>query len=763
MAGSLVTVRGQRWLLTRAQRFDACTVLTLEGRDRGNAMERAQVIDPFDRPRPVSSGSLERRRRHVVIKRALAAIHEALPAGGLWTAAAARIDLHAYQLEPALAAIGGATRLLLADAVGLGKTIQAGLILAELLQRGWIERALIVCPAGLRETWRRELDDRFGIAGAILDQRAIAERVAAFPPGINPWLAGRIAIVSIDFVKRDEVIAALAGVPVDLLIVDEAHHLAPGTDRGAAVAALASRSGWCVLVSATPHSGDRAAFEYLTGVGEQSDDLVIFRRTRRDAGLAYARRTHFLSVRPRPEERDLFQAIELYSRAIWIGRGQDDHVARLVAITIARRASSSAAAIERTLRRRRALLGTAPADPAQSPLPWEEMDEADGDDADAVLAAQGLGNLDNERDVLERLIELASRCASGTKMRRLLRLLSRINEPAIVFTEYRDTLDAIVAAVRGSYRVSSIHGALPRESRTAIVDAFNRGAFDVLVATDAAGEGLNLQHRCRLVVDFELPWNPLRLEQRVGRVDRLGQRRVVHAVRFFHSGSIEEDVLERLALRRRRAEQDLDRAISERDVAAAVFTGDNVVGSDLPAIRSTAVASAKAEIARITNQRRFLECSGSPDRCWTPPRRSDWRRLVVVRRDTFTNTHGVVGGNCLGVSTVNLRRRPRSLREWRATIERAADRIARTTAVEPSGRTAIRQRIKTIRRRLTRDQRREYQRSLFDGRADVLLSEHADATARLDVALARIELATAPSDPAHTHSEIIAAFPGRRS
>ena len=109
-----------------------------------------------------------------------------------------------------------------------------------------------------------------------------------------------------------------------------------------------------------------------------------------------------------------------------------------------------------------------------------------------------------------------------------------------------------------------------------VVEAFNRGDLDVLVATDAAGEGLNLHHRCRLVIDLELPWNPLRLEQRIGRVDRLGQQRRVHAIRLFHPRTVEERVLERLRLRQRRAglSNDHDSSISEIDVARAIFDDD---------------------------------------------------------------------------------------------------------------------------------------------------------------------------------------------
>lgn len=761
-AGSLLEIRGQQWLLTRAQPFDACTVLSLEGRDRDNVMERMDVIDPFDRARPLSSRSLDRRRRRVVIAHALAAIHASKPADGLWTAAAARMDLHAYQLEPALAALSGAPRMLLADAVGLGKTIQAGLVLSELHHRGWIERALIVCPAGLRATWQRELRDRFSIEAAILDQQSIAERIAVLPVGINPWATENIAIVSIDFIKREEVMAALDAVPIDLLIADEAHHLTPGSDRGAAVARLAARAAWCVLASATPHSGDRTAFEYLTDLGRHADQLLIFRRSRRDAGFSDARRTQFLKVRPNAEERALFDAIERYSRAIWCGRGQIDHAARLVAITIARRASSSAAAISRTLQRRLALIGSTLIVTEQPHLPWEDIDEADGDDAATILAVHGLDNLDDERSLLQQLIAFAAQCRSSSKMNRLTRLLSRISEPAIIFTEYRDTLEAITTALPRSYRIASLHGALPLDARHAVVDRFNSGDLDILVATDAAGEGLNLHHRCRLVIDFELPWTPLRLEQRIGRVDRIGQSRCVHAIRLFHAGTIEQDVLDRLALRRDRAHHDLHHAINERDVAAAVFTGNNVIGGDISPLRGATIAAAASEKARLEDQRRRSGRHVLRGRCWTAPRRSRDRRLIVVCRETCRNAHGVLVGNRVLAYKVRLRERPRRDRDWRAAIDQSAARPGfRPLDGGLEGRAAIHRRVNAIRTHLARAERREYQRSLFDGRADATQTGREQIAVRLDAALRRIEAATA-IDSLPTQIQVVAAWPERR-
>ncbi|HEX6163810.1 MAG TPA: helicase-related protein [Vicinamibacterales bacterium] len=752
--GALLDVRDEQWRLARAQRFDRCTILTLDGRDRSNSGARLRVIDPFDRPRPVTGPKLRKRSRRAMIACAVAAIAAARPALGLWTAAAASIDLLPYQLEPALAVIRGATRLLLADAVGLGKTIQAGLILSELRERGWVDHALIVCPAGVRHVWARELSQRFQIPARVLDQGAIAERVAELPPGVSPWSGHGVAIASIDFVKRPEVLSAIEREPIDLLIADEAHHLSPGTDRGAAVSRLASRSPWCVFVSATPHSGDRAAFDYLTAMGAATDPIAIFRRRRTDAGLDEARRTHLLAVRPSAAEGALLSAIDRYAKAVWAARGKENPAVRLVAMTMARRAASSPAAILRTLTRRRALLSAEAVDAVQPALPWEETDAADDLDTDDTLGVAGLADAREEQGALDGLIALARQCAASTKIARLCRLLDRAGEPAVVFTEYRDTLESLAPALSPSCRVSSIHGGLPTDARRAIVDAFNAGGADVLIATDAAGEGLNLHHRCRLVIDVELPWNPLRLEQRVGRVDRIGQQRTVHAIRLFHPGTIESEVLEHLRLRRQRAEDALDRPLNDSAVARAIFEGAAVDAT--PALVRCHSIDAREEARRCEAQRRFLPVDAV--RSWSAPRRGAPPLTALYRRARFNEDGGCIGEQ-LHALRVAIGRRPTSRKEWRCLIDRIESLDGGWSDDPPAAREVLAGRIESIRQQLRRANPVRYQRSLFDRRPDAGAIERQAVVERLDQALARIVVRV---NGDRTRTELVALWPERR-
>lgn len=769
--GSLLEIRGGRWLLTAVAAHGPCSVLTLEGRDRENATQRLRLIEPFERSRRITNTRPRRRSRRAVLRAALGAIVDARSAVGLWTAADASIDLWAYQLEPALAAINGATRLLLADAVGLGKTIQAGLLLSELRERGWIERALIVCPAGLRDTWARELLSRFGIHAVILDQAGIAERVASLPPGVNPWAGHAVAIASIDLVKRPEVLAAIAGEPIDLLIADEAHHLTPGTDRGAAVSRLASRATWCVLLSATPHSGDQAAFDYLQNIGARGDALSIFRRTRIDAGHATVRRTRVMAVSPAADEAALFTAIDRYTRAIWRERGRQDFAARLIAVTLARRAASSSRAIARTLTRRLALLATPIMEPAQPLLPWDDEDAADHDEPSKLLSTPGLERLDEERDCLERLIELAQRCTRPSKLLRVGRLLDRVREPVVIFTEYRDSLDAVVDALRDSRRVAAIHGGVPIDQRRVAVDAFNSGRVDVLVATDAAGEGLNLHHCCRLVIDLELPWNPLRLEQRIGRVDRLGQRRIVHAIRLFHPRTIEERVLEQLRLRERRAADAFDgHHVTETMIANAVFEGTVIDEAPPGPIAGSRVAIAGAEAKRLEHLRRARECGGRRVNgpVWTAPRNGRHANLIALMRRNYVNVSGGFVGEAIEARVVALRPMA-NRRDCRRLLESERQRLTKSHfdhAVPAlarqldASRAPVRARIDSI--RADTAQRLDTQSSLFDRRAEEASATRQGAALKLEKALLRTLQAIASPSPERTRVEFIAAWPGMR-
>ena len=767
--GDVVVVRDECWTVARTETFERCTLLTLEGRGPGNMGRRFRAIAPFDRVRALHHHRPRQRKRRTVLRAALAAIAHERPALGLWTAADATLDLHAYQLEPALAVLRGATRVLLADAVGLGKTIQAGLILAELRARGLVDRALILCPAGLRASWAGELRDRFGLQAIVLDHSAIAAGAAERPHGVNPWATHSLVVASIDFVKRPEVLAAAEGAAFDLVVADEAHHLTPATDRGRAVERLGCQAPWLVLMSATPHSGDEAAFDYLAGLGAHGDPLVVFRRGRGDVGLPADRRSHRLRIVATAAENRLLRATAAYTRAIWQARGHLDRAVQLVAITLARRTASSAAAAARTLVRRRALLSEElPSAPAQGAFAWDEVEDADGDAADDALASPGLIDQEAERRELTRLIDLAQRAsADSSKLRRLRRLLLRAGEPAVVFTEYRDTLFAAVNALAATFRLGAIHGGVPAALRHEVVRQFQRGDLDVLVATDTAGEGLNLHHRCRLVIDLEVPWNPVRLEQRVGRVDRLGQQRRVHAVHLLHRGTVEDTVWQRLDERRRLADHVLGEwsPPTDQDMARAVFDDSPLAVPCVCAVPSTRIDEAASELARVaTERRRAGRAAIAPDRpvYSRPRRRDDHGSAIALVEWTELGPAGGMLQRVARACRVSLPRRD-TAEAWRdsvAAIGAAAITLAPGPPLLPM-REPLLARIAAARSRLA-SAPALHQASLFDRRAELAARSRREVFDAVDASLASRAASLGTAGSPTSHPRLIAIWPPSR-
>lgn len=563
--GDLVRVRGTRWRVVELRRYDECHLVSLAGAGAQNVGERCRIMAPFDRIEPIVRPS----KLRLVTPRqwragCRAVIADDTPPGGLAGARHARIDILPHQLEPALAVVNGlGSRLLLADDVGLGKTIQAGLVLAELRARSAAERTIILTPAGLREQWHGELSERFGIAAAVVGAREIRHRLAFLPVGVNPWSAIEVAIASFDYVKRPEVLPAVASCHWDVLIVDEAHNVAGHSDRHHAVTTLAAKCRYVLLLTATPHSGDREAFASLCRVGERDDPLLVFRRSRRDVHVGIERRVHCLHVRPSAAERRMHALVSAFSRTVrheLRERGAGSDGAWLALTVLNKRALSSARSLERTVERRLAALATTEEDaPAQLALPMPDP-EGETDDADRPpeFGGPALADRSHERALLQA-IAWAARAAARreTKISALVRLLRRTGERAVVFTEYRDTLNHLQGALRD---VSILHGGLGREERASALADFVGGRARILLATDAAGEGLNLHGSCRLVINLELPWNPMRLEQRIGRVDRIGQRRTVHAVHLIARATAETRILDRLQARISRARTDIGAA-----------------------------------------------------------------------------------------------------------------------------------------------------------------------------------------------------------
>jgi superfamily II DNA or RNA helicase len=584
--GDRVVVRGMDWRVVRSTSFSDCEALDLAA--ERSAATRTLLL-PFDRPK-----AARLRRPRVVSRRRWAHDVSAIvgrchPYGGLQFCPPA-IRLLPYQLEPALAVLRhGVLRLLVADDVGLGKTVEAGLIVREVVLADHLSRVLIVCPAGLRGQWARELESLFELQAIEADASWLRKRSSTLPLDVNPWSLPGVYLSSMDFVKRPEALRPLEDVRWDLVVIDEAHAATPASNRRAALDALARRSRRLVLLTATPHSGDEEQFAAVCalGGGEESPPLVIFRRSRADTPLGDAMvRRVVLPVRLTEAEHTMHALLDAYTARLWTESTQrGEATGELVATVLRKRALSSAASLALSIRRRLSLLAGEPPPPAQLSLPWDRDDEVVEDEApDSVLGVRGWHDNAGEHDALAAIADAAGIAAdSESKVRALLRLVRRIGEPAIVFSEYRDTAERLFEQVlRAGHRVRLLHGGLSALERRRVVAEFNGGGL-VLMATDAASEGLNLHSACRVVVHFELPWTPSRLHQRCGRVNRIGQSRRVHEIALVGNHTAEQLVLAPLVRRAERSsafsQTGMIDQLTESRVASLLIAGSPVNGS----------------------------------------------------------------------------------------------------------------------------------------------------------------------------------------
>jgi hypothetical protein len=497
-AGDAVRIRGERWRVAAAASFDEVSIVDVDGCDATNQGTRAHFLLPFERIEAIASRSTAPRVvTHARWRRAARALLAGVVPrwASLRAAANARLTILPFQLEPAIAVTRGDTcRVLIADEVGLGKTIQAGLIVAETLARTPDARALIVSPAGLREQWRAELHARFELDASVLDAEGVARWAAQLVPGVNPWSIHPLAITSIDYVKRPEVMRSLETLTWDVVVFDEAHALAGRSDRAAAAAALAGRARRVILLTATPHPGDDEAYARLLAVGDLGAGfpLAIFRRTRSDVGLPHGRRNTRLRVRPTDAEAAMHRALDAYIHRLLAERDASPAGATLLASLLTRRACSSACSLARSLERRMALLRDAPvAARDQRALPFADPDT--DEEPGGELGVAGLRDRMEETRWLEALAQLA-RTASAfeSKIDALARAIRRAREPVLVFTEYRDTLQHLASAL-ARFAPLQLHGGLTSRERIDVLRRFTSGDAVVLLATDAASEGLNLQ------------------------------------------------------------------------------------------------------------------------------------------------------------------------------------------------------------------------------------------------------------------------------
>ncbi len=465
------------------------------------------------------------------------------------------ISLLPWQCVPAMMILSGHhRRVLVADALGMGKTVQAGVLIHEVHAREPDAATLVVTPPGLIAQWTSELRSRTLMEPSVLDATALRREAAQAPAFVDASRAGACWLVSVDLLRQPDVIALLARTRWTLLVVDEAHLVSPGSAREAAVVAVARASVRIVLLTATPAAGGPTSAEALRRLGGHAGErpMPVLRRE--------------ASVLARPPRRSCLLRVRLDSAHDALCRRLDAFVARarqergadglLPALVLRRRAASCPWALRRSLERRRLVLGeAAPVVDATLPGLFDAAPAFDQDAEDeALMRLPAWADSQAERRELDRLLALTLRLPpDGRKLRAVSRLVRRCGQPVVIFTAFLDTLRALRPLLPSTGLVV-VHGQQPDVLRTEAIDAFVTGRATILLATDAAAEGLNLHARCRLVVHAEVPASARVLEQRNGRLDRYGQARRVHAIVMASRVRDDIDALERL--RRRTDEGD---------------------------------------------------------------------------------------------------------------------------------------------------------------------------------------------------------------
>jgi SNF2 family DNA or RNA helicase len=487
----------------------------------------------------------------------------------------------------------GKFRLLLADEVGLGKTIEAGLIMRELKLRGLVKRVLVVAPKGLVAQWVAEMKTHFNEDFRLILPNETSRKFQSSTTSI--WEENDNVVCPMDSVKPIEFRRGWGSSQVndynktrfgdlieakwDLVIIDEAHRMGGSLDviaRYKLGKALSFASPYFLMLTATPHQGkteaffrlmqllDEDAFPDIQSISKKRIKPFVIRTEKRKAidaegnTLFKPRIAHLFSVSwelRHANHKLLYESVtdyvkEGYNKAI----KEKKYYQAFLMILMQRLVTSSTRAISSTLQKRLSILENTEDDGALSiDLFEDDWNELDSQSLIDELLQKRIKATEEEVLEIKSLIQLAQQCekiAPDAKTDSLLSLLFKLqqeeNEPHIkilIFTEFVSTQAMLKEFLEANkYKVVCLNGSMDLEERLDVQTKFAKSA-QILISTDAGGEGINLQF-CHVVINYDLPWNPMRIEQRIGRVDRIGQTKGVKAFNFVLQDTVEFRVRE---------------------------------------------------------------------------------------------------------------------------------------------------------------------------------------------------------------------------
>lgn len=627
LPGTEVHARGLRWEVVFTEPLGPQTLVRLRGIEQAVRGAELDLLHPFEPIEPVRRAfTPERpgRLRNWLVYHQSFLLEQSLGAHAFLAAQPGRLRLEPYQLVPVLRAVGmSRPRLFLADGVGLGKTIQAGLVLTELIARRLAHRILIVSPAGpLLEQWRTEMAERFGLRLDVIDRARLEEIRRGSELGANPFDFIPLGLASMEYLKQERVLELLERTNYDAVVIDEAHHCTEAsagerddTQRRRLAEVLARQSDALLLLTATPHDGYDRSFASLcelldpslvNGRGELRGDRYrrhVIRRLKqhiKDARTgeplfkerivhplkvraSKSRHPHFVSL-----QQALLDLIAPELRQAMRSRRYSDVLSFLTLLKISVSTVASCRSVLKALsnrfqdlqreneesqesrrqrlrtlkdyRRRLERFGTMTAEEES------EQQQLEIEDIAQQLASlnrevrRGTRHLKKATDVVAALGEITNLAeAAESEDPKLERVLDEIGairrtEPSasiLIYTEYIASLKALskLLETAGLPGVLTMTGEDDEKTRKQITARFRREEGLILLSTDTAAEGLNLHDRCHHLLHLELPYNPNRLEQRNGRIDRYGQKHNPQVRYLYLAGTFEERILMRLIVK----------------------------------------------------------------------------------------------------------------------------------------------------------------------------------------------------------------------
>jgi ERCC4-related helicase len=606
--GNFVTVRGKTWIVEGSEKkgpVQALTLISCEDDSQGEAIELAyaaelqpEILDPNDWS-PLLTRTFEGPQRLGAYLRSTEWRTATAADRKLFQAPfRAGIRLDSYQLLPLAKALDlPRVNLLIADDVGLGKTVEAGLIVRELLLRRRIEMIVVAAPASMLLQWQDELAQKFGLDFTIVDREHLLETRRTRGFSANPWSVGSRFIVSHNVLSDETYMGGLRDIlapfrPGSMFILDEAHHAAPSSGASWAVESQMTRAvreiaalfEHRLFLSATPHNGHSNSFatlleildpqRFTRGINVEARELepIMVRRLKEDL----RRLGH-----PFPErivEPIRISGLPLDTPELRLAAMLDDYRqssaggarARFLFANLQQRLFSSIAAFHRTLTTHRKSL-VKKDEESNSELAEAEAELLDDNDSIEVATRQAKGELGDLKAAIAHVdrmlaISVSARDLPDARVGAILDWIENEmldsdcawrDRRLILFTEWEDTRCWLVERVKEGLlqrsigrvdldgRILNFTGQTSLEERDRIKIAFNapfeQQPVRILVCTDAAREGLNLQARCHDLIHVDLPWNPSRLEQRNGRIDRKLQPSKTVTCRYFFYDQREED------------------------------------------------------------------------------------------------------------------------------------------------------------------------------------------------------------------------------